>query len=181
MPSHDFTIFQRADGSNRHNRHHGQRSSTELAAIIGDEQVEDDNTVKNILEKELSTYLPHSAEVAQLARQRIRDNFTSVLTPQILNDVLLIATELVTNSFRHARPPISLSVSLIDDNAQTVLVEVTDDGPISDVRIPSILPSEEYGRGNHIVAALSDNYGTRQLTSAAVTRWAELGCSPKPN
>lgn len=180
MPSHDLPTFQREDGSTRHNRHHGQRSSTELVAITGDEQAEDNNTVSDLLKKELGAYLPHSAEAAQLARQRIRASFTNVLASPILNDVLLIATELVTNSFRHARPPILLSVSIIQDNAQTVLIEVTDAGPSPDGRTPPVLPNEENGRGNHIVAALSDNYGIRQLKSSAITRWAEI-CSALQN
>jgi PAS domain S-box-containing protein len=72
-------------------------------------------------------------------------------------DVLLAASELVTNAIRHARAPIEMRLRHADD---VVIVEVHD-GSTDPPAGRTAEPSAPNGRGLHLVAAMSSSWGTR--------------------
>jgi anti-sigma regulatory factor (Ser/Thr protein kinase) len=95
------------------------------------------------------------------------------VSPQTLEDLRLLVSELVTNSVRHAGLGASQTIELkVKLSTDTVRVEVNDQGsgfepaprtPDSDV---------ESGWGLYLVSRLSDRWG---VTSDGVTRvWFEL-------
>ena len=78
---------------------------------------------------EVSLQLPHDRRAAAMARHAL-DPLSDKLHPELLDDVRLLVSELVTNSVRHAPDArgetVDLDVSLSDD---TVRIEVRDRGP----------------------------------------------------
>ncbi|MDO0929304.1 ATP-binding protein [Streptomyces sp. TG1A-8] len=96
--------------------------------------------------------------------------------PHLVEDALLVVSELLTNAIAHALPPVVLRLSWVRHGGPgTLRVEVTDGGPArpaGGVRTGTDL--DEHGRGEGIVRALANRYGIR-IHPGGVTRWAELG------
>ncbi|MET8942798.1 ATP-binding protein [Streptomyces sp. NPDC004542] len=95
--------------------------------------------------------------------------------PEIVEDSLLVVSELLTNALVHALPPAQLRLSWVRaGGAGTLRVEVTDAGPAPVVgqRSADVDP-DEHGRGVQIVHALATRHGVR-VHSGGITRWAEL-------
>ncbi|AKN74255.1 MULTISPECIES: ATP-binding protein [Streptomyces] len=95
--------------------------------------------------------------------------------PGIVEDSLLVVSELATNAVIHARPPAELRLSWVRGEGDGVLrVEVTDAGPARPAGQPlGGVDPDEHGRGEAIVHALATRHGIR-VHSGGVTRWAEL-------
>ena len=95
--------------------------------------------------------------------------------PRIVDDSLLVVSELLTNAFVHALPPAVLRLSWRPgDGAGTLRVEVTDAGPVRPAGAsPAGVDPDEHGRGEHIVRALAARHGIR-VHDGGVTRWADL-------
>jgi anti-sigma regulatory factor (Ser/Thr protein kinase) len=95
------------------------------------------------------------------------------VSPQTLEDLRLLVSELVTNSVRHAglgaSQTIELKVKLSQD---TVRVEVNDQGSGFEPSPRTSDSEDESGWGLYLVSRLSDRWG---VTSDGVTRvWFEL-------
>jgi anti-sigma regulatory factor (Ser/Thr protein kinase) len=95
------------------------------------------------------------------------------VSPQTLDDLRLLVSELVTNSVRHAglgeAQTIELKVRLLPD---TVRVEVNDQGTGFQPTPRSAQSEDQSGWGLYLVSRLSDRWG---VTSDGVTRvWFEL-------
>nr|WP_308355465.1 MULTISPECIES: ATP-binding protein [Streptomyces] len=95
--------------------------------------------------------------------------------PEIVEDSLLVVSELVTNAIIHARPPAQLRLSWVQgDGDRTLRVEVTDAGPaFPGGESRAGFDPDEHGRGEAIVHALAARHGTR-VHPGGVSRWAEL-------
>ncbi len=79
----------------------------------------------------------------------------ATIDPGLLDRVLLLVSELASNSVRHAHAAFVLHV---DHDDTSIRVSVGDEGAgRPEVRHPA--PSEPSGRGLQIVAALSDDWG----------------------
>lgn len=91
-----------------------------------------------------------------------------------LGDVLLVATELVTNAYDHGQGPLQVRMSY---NARPcrVRIEVDDSNLEHPVRTP---PHDTGGgRGMHIVDKLAAAWGVRETpASGGKTVWAEVSC-----
>jgi integral membrane sensor domain MASE1 len=83
----------------------------------------------------------------------------------------LLVSELVTNSVRHARPPLSLCLSEQDKG---VVIEVRDSGG-TPPRFRAATPDDEGGRGLMLVAACASHWGTRTLPDGGKAVWCQLG------
>jgi anti-sigma regulatory factor (Ser/Thr protein kinase) len=131
--------------------------------------------------------LPSSAKVA-------RDFAVSVLRtwglPELLPDVSIVVSELVTNAVRHglrgtaASPlsppwpdipaPIRLSILL---QGPRLRCEVVDPSDVMPVRLDAD-EDAEIGRGLHLVAALSWEWGATLLAGGGKCVWAIMHGSP---
>ena len=72
-------------------------------------------------------------------------------------NVVLIASELVTNAVTHGRPPVTLRLSR---TTSELLLEVIDAAG----HVPRVLrpgPADDHGRGLHLVSTLAQKWGTR--------------------
>jgi anti-sigma regulatory factor (Ser/Thr protein kinase) len=87
-----------------------------------------------------------------------------------LHDVLVIVSELASNSVRHAHTGFSVSVEREDD---LVRIEVSDEGDGWPVVAPRAEVVQPGGLGLHLVAALADRWGAMERPRGKVV-WAEL-------
>ncbi|HEX6344260.1 ATP-binding protein [Umezawaea sp.] len=107
-------------------------------------------------------------------RVGIRGHLGAVLTSAVLEDVVLVAVELVTNAVQHAKFPRRLRISR---RAGAVRVDVTDGTSFRPVlRAPS--PTRANGRGILIVHKLSRAWGVLPGVGGGKTVWAELAERP---
>ena len=120
--------------------------------------------------------LPHAPGAVSAIRRHIRTILTDWnLTADLTEDVLLVASELLTNAIVHALPPATLSLSRREvDRRRAVRVEVTDMGPVRPAGLQaSTIDPDEHGRGLGIVTALATRCGVH-VHSGGTSRWAEL-------
>lgn len=97
------------------------------------------------------------------------------VTDQVIDEVCLLATELIANAVRHAPPPLSLHVSLNNDR---VRVEVHDSAPVP----PTLtIPDADSlsGRGVWLVDTIASRWGHHVLPSAKVV-WFEIDANRQP-
>ncbi|GAA2230230.1 hypothetical protein GCM10010104_24350 [Streptomyces indiaensis] len=128
--------------------------------------------------------LPRILEALAAVRRRVRGILIDWdLSPDVADDALVVASEMITNAVTHALSPATLRLSRVKgDGRCTLRIEVTDAGPAAQSRRGGrdTLP-EEHGRGIAIVAALSSRCGAR-IHPGGVTRWADLRVAPpKPS
>lgn len=88
----------------------------------------------------------------------------------IVDDVLLVVTELVNNAVTHARSSCELRISA---NPLSVRVEVLDNGPGTPDPLPPS-PTRNHGRGLHLVDALTAAWGFEPIETGGKMVWAEL-------
>ncbi|WEO93491.1 ATP-binding protein [Streptomyces sp. FXJ1.172] len=94
------------------------------------------------------------------------------VSPAIVEDALLVVSELVTNAIMHACPPAVLRLSWVPGDGARI--EVTDAGPALPVgQLLAGTDPDEHGRGQTIVHALATRHGIR-VHAGGVTRWADL-------
>jgi anti-sigma regulatory factor (Ser/Thr protein kinase) len=116
--------------------------------------------------------IPSSPHAPARARRAI-EALSGSLEPTLVEQLKLLATELVTNSCRHAAAkgdPIAVVLALDEG---VVRLSVTDTGPGFAAPEPAADPDDEAGRGLLIVDALADRWGVDRAAGARV--WCELG------
>ena len=128
------------------------------------------------LDGALRLSIPSNPQAPGRARRAI-ERLCGSLDSTVVEQLKLLATELVTNSCRHAAAkgdPIGLVLD-IDDGL--VRLSVTDTGPGFDVPSGKLDPEGESGRGLFIVDALADRWGVDDAGGTRV--WLELA-TPSP-
>ncbi|WP_139190508.1 ATP-binding protein [Actinokineospora iranica] len=124
--------------------------------------------------RELSTRLPRSTRAAGQAREFAGSALRSWGVPEdLVCDVVLATSELVTNAVEHGAGRITVALSV---SADRVLLRVRDETSDAPVRRPSHLLSER-SRGLTIVAALSRAWG-HQPDPEGKWVWAEFALAP---
>ncbi|WP_433328429.1 ATP-binding protein [Spirillospora sp. CA-294931] len=114
--------------------------------------------------------VPNDRTAPATARELIRDTLRSWGLHREADDIVLLASELVTNAVVHGRPPVHLRLQ-IDPDGRTLLCEVAD----ADPRPPDPGPGgafEEHGHGLVLVRALSSAQGWRATDSGKVVWFA---------
>jgi anti-sigma regulatory factor (Ser/Thr protein kinase) len=102
--------------------------------------------------------LPPRPDSGRLARRFVRSSTCHVHPGAIVEDALLMVSELVGNAVRHGAPPIVLSVECLSSTELEVVVR--DGSPRTPVpRHAGLL--DESGRGMALVATLSTSWGTK--------------------
>jgi anti-sigma regulatory factor (Ser/Thr protein kinase) len=91
-----------------------------------------------------------------------------------LGDVLLVATELVTNAYDHGHGPLRVRMSHARAPCR-VRIEVDDNCPDRPVvATPSL--ERPGGRGMHLVDTLAHAWGVLEHPAGRKTVWAEVSC-----
>ncbi|GHJ40169.1 hypothetical protein Sm713_57780 [Streptomyces sp. TS71-3] len=135
-----------------------------------------------------SMAVPHGPAGVGKARRRMRDQLSvSGVSDTVVDDAVLILSELLSNACRHGRPLGDAPAGDGDvlaawrvDTAGRLTVEVTDGGgPTRPVPAkPSI--TAHGGRGLNIITALADDWGVRDDPRGEVTVWVLVHGDPAP-
>lgn len=114
------------------------------------------------------TRLPNSAASAGRFRQVLRRELADRVSPTTLANAQLVASELVTNAWRHGKGAIEARVSVADDRLR---IQVKDQGEAAGGTIRPTPPGGSAGFGLRIVEDLALSWGVSEGTT---TVWAEL-------
>ena len=115
-------------------------------------------------------HLPALITSATTARAFTRETLAGWHVTDVVDDTLLVVTELVNNAVTHAQSECHLRLSV---NATAVRVEVID----RSTETPEPLaPSStrDHGRGLHLVDALTAAWGVERVDESSKMVWAEL-------
>ncbi|MDF3302913.1 ATP-binding protein [Streptomyces tropicalis] len=137
-----------------------------------------------------SMVVPHGPAGVGTARHRMRDQLCrGGVTESVIDDAVLILSELLSNACKHGRPLDGAQAGDGDvraawrvDTGGRLVVEVTDGG--GPTRPTPATPSvtAHGGRGLNIITALADDWGVRDDVRGEVTVWvvvqADL-CGPE--
>ncbi|MFD7017933.1 ATP-binding protein [Streptomyces sp. NPDC059928] len=129
-----------------------------------------------------SMAVPHGPAGVGKARHRMREQLLgSGVSEPVVDDAVLVLSELLSNACRHGRPLGRSDIGDGDikaawrlDKAGRLTVEVTDGGgPTRPVpATPSV--TARGGRGLNIISALAQDWGVRDSASGEVTVWVIL-------
>ncbi|GAA3817415.1 hypothetical protein GCM10022226_42530 [Sphaerisporangium flaviroseum] len=103
----------------------------------------------------MSCELPGDEAIVVKARDIVRRTLVGWDLPDLMDDVVLMVSELVTNAIAHGAPPIGLSLRAGDGALRG---EVTDNGSGLPRRL-HVDRHVDHGRGLVIVDALADQWG----------------------
>ncbi|HET6877176.1 MAG TPA: ATP-binding protein [Jatrophihabitans sp.] len=113
---------------------------------------------------------------AKVRREIAEDLRRHRLTPDSIDDVVLVASELVTNAVLHARDGLTgldVAWDVIDDHSSSaVVVRVNDTSSTPPLRRQAG-PQATGGRGLAIVAAIAEDWGVRPQSSGKQV-WARV-------
>lgn len=117
-----------------------------------------------------SVRLPAEIASARAARGFVRDVLEQWDVQDVLDDALIVVSEMVTNAVTHAASECELRVSA---SPSTVRIEVADSGAGTPEPLP---PSDTRsgGRGMHLIDALTAAWGVEPQAEGGKTVWAEL-------
>lgn len=114
--------------------------------------------------------LPQALTSASTARRFVTEKVTEWHLDNLLDDALLVASELAANAVTHADSPCRLRLSL---NPLALRIDVIDEGAGTPEPQPASF-TEEHGRGLHLVAALTSAWGLEVVPGEGKLVWAEL-------
>lgn len=120
-----------------------------------------------------STELPRTRECARLAREFLAD---SIPTSPALETLDLIASELVTNAFKHGSGGIRLSLEELSASHLRLQVSSSYDVSTGAPDLDALMVAEtlaERGRGLQIVNALSSEWGW-EIAGPTLLVWADV-------
>ena len=97
------------------------------------------------------------------------------MSDEVVDEMVLMASELVTNAFMHGRPPIDLRLRR---SRNEIVLEVQDRGTFKPRRRRAE-EDDESGRGLQIVSMLADSWGSR-ATGSGKSVWCTVTV-PEPD
>jgi anti-sigma regulatory factor (Ser/Thr protein kinase) len=135
--------------------------------------------VNGILDSE--TRIPGGTTAPPRVRELVSDQFRDGLTESCLQDLLLLTSELVTNSVLHAGvgPDGEIGV-LVSVSQEVIRVAVSDPGSPQTPHIVEPDPTEPGGMGLFMVERLSDRWGVERRGTEGTTVWFEIERSVEP-
>ncbi len=127
--------------------------------------------------RDAELFLVNDPASVAMARRFVRAVLQGWQVEDVMDEVLLIVSELVTNAFEHAQSPCRLRLSL---TASGLRVDVHDEGRgTPDLRAAT--EQSEHGRGLYLVATFAAAWGTEQSPEGGKIVWAELPSQPAPH
>jgi len=125
---------------------------------------------------ELAVTLPPESTSAGLARRCVRDVCAQAGLDDLVDDALLLVTELVTNAVVHAGTSLELRVAVRQEGLR---IEVSDEQPGGLPQVAAeVEESREGGRGLFLLQSLATEWGTTHRRNGK-SLWFSLG-SPDP-
>jgi serine/threonine-protein kinase RsbW len=117
--------------------------------------------------------LPATPASAALVRHRLAADLSERTIPAtVVDDVILVATELVSNAIRHAEPQAGGQVTVSWElDPAGIIVRVTDGGAASTPRVRHVNSRDTSGRGLALVEAIATQWGVED-TPESTTVWA---------
>ena len=121
----------------------------------------------------LRVALPHDESAPAVARAQTRSALGTWRLPGLLDPLLLVVSELVTNAVRHGSSPVRM---LLRRTGHGVRVEVHDESAGAAPAGASHLSDldAESGRGLYLVDAVSSETGVQQIPDDGKVVWATL-------
>ncbi len=96
------------------------------------------------------------------ARQATREALRRWELPALVDRVVLVVSELVTNSVRYGRPPLHLDLRRLRSCVRVDVHDTVAEEPVLHDR-PEVAADRESGRGLLIVSAVADRVGVEQV------------------
>ncbi|HVV77424.1 MAG TPA: SpoIIE family protein phosphatase [Mycobacteriales bacterium] len=115
---------------------------------------------------------PHPAAV-RVARAFVERATIARGAANVVDDVALIAAELIANALQHGGPPVSV---VVEGDAERIRIEVSDGNPRPPVR-PAPNPTNMTGRGLALIDALAVEWGVEPDSGIGKVVWAEIAGS----
>ena len=116
-----------------------------------------------------------NAAAASRAREILTELFGATASPQALQDLHLLTTELVTNAVRHSRAGNGGAVELRVSVRRTALrVTVADPGSETSPAVQDLDVSTPGGMGLFLVEQISRRWGVSRDPAGATEVWFEL-------
>jgi len=123
---------------------------------------------------QIDVQLPNRVSAPAAARQALGD-LESRMPPEVFQDMILLANELVTNSIRHSGIAPEASVGIkVALSGTAVRVEVADEGCGFDAEGKKPHPDQTSGWGLHLIKELADRWGNESGDRCVV--WFEINC-----
>jgi GAF domain-containing protein/anti-sigma regulatory factor (Ser/Thr protein kinase) len=119
--------------------------------------------------------LSDGPEAAAVTRRVVTETLAGWGLPELTDDALVAASELVTNAVLHGEPPFVVRLGRV---GQVVRVEVEDASRVAPVR-PFATTDTMTGRGIALVDAVAQRWGVDQLPDGKVV-WCELSPELRP-
>lgn len=119
--------------------------------------------------------LPHLSSTVASARRRLHEDLDARGVPAgVVDDAVLVLSELLSNALKHARPLPSGKVKVTwEVGASAVLIQVTDGGGATRPYAVDVSVSSLGGRGLGIVEHLATSWGVIDGDGAS-TVWASI-------
>jgi CheY-like chemotaxis protein/anti-sigma regulatory factor (Ser/Thr protein kinase) len=127
-------------------------------------------SVGRAVDTEASCDLPQELASVGLARRFVRSTLAEWHVERLVDDALVVVSELTANAITHAYCSCVLRLSL---TSSVLRVEVTDSGHGAPEPMPAS-STREHGRGLHLVAALAAAWGMESVDGGGKLVWAEL-------
>ncbi len=116
--------------------------------------------------------LPRGSQAPRQARAWVSQHTTG-MPEEVIDDALLVTSELVTNAVLHGDADIVLSLEHLPSGVRISVSDLSDAVPVAPPTTPD--PDRPQGRGMIIVAARATKWGIhRHETGPGKTVWAEL-------
>ncbi|HVS67444.1 MAG TPA: SpoIIE family protein phosphatase [Mycobacteriales bacterium] len=110
------------------------------------------------------------ASAVRVARVFVERETIARGASNVIDDVALVAAELIANAIQHGAPPVVVAV---DGDADLIRVEVSDANPRPPVQ-PAVNPTNMTGRGLVLISALAARWGVEPRSPDGKIVWAEL-------
>ena len=126
---------------------------------------------------EASVDLPRSLTSVAAARRFVEESVREWKLEQLLDDALLVISELVTNAVTHADSSCRVRLSLTPARFR---IDVQDNGSGTPEPLP-YSQTEEHGRGLYMVDAITTAWGLEDVPGEGKLVWAELARPVDPS